>query len=316
MRTLSFFVAMVVVALAAPSVHAQNARSWVASTGSDANPCTRAAPCLTFQRAHNQTNPGGIINCVDAGDFGGVQLNRSFTIDCAGVPARMSATFGFGVFGPATPAAVTVRGVAINGFGGTTTGLDLNGGPVHVERTRISGFISQSGGVGIQFTADQGTGRLFVSDTTIANTGNTLGGVSAISVVGHGAPILGALNRVATHTSENGIGASTTSATGTVSLQVRDSVAALNTGTGISPGGLLSATAVRSVTMDGSSSVLNGTGVRAAGAASFLLMGRSTVLSNNTGLSADSGGHILTYQNNHRTGNTSNGAATGTLVPQ
>jgi hypothetical protein len=63
--------------------HAQtNQRSWVASFGNDANPCTRASPCLTFGGAHAKTNINGEINCIDAGDFGTVIIVKSITIDC------------------------------------------------------------------------------------------------------------------------------------------------------------------------------------------------------------------------------------------
>src|SRR5438045_223952 len=59
-------------------------RTFVSGTGADAGTCTRAAPCLTFSFAHGQTNAGGEVNCVDAGNFGSVTITKSITIDCAG----------------------------------------------------------------------------------------------------------------------------------------------------------------------------------------------------------------------------------------
>ena len=64
--------------------HAQLNRSWVASGGSDGNTCIRSAPCLTFQRAHDVTNAGGVMHCVDPGDFGLLTITKSVTIDCTG----------------------------------------------------------------------------------------------------------------------------------------------------------------------------------------------------------------------------------------
>ncbi len=64
---------------------ALNDVSWVASNGLDGNPCTRGQPCGTFARALSQTNAGGEINCVDAGEFLSNQtitITQSVTIAC------------------------------------------------------------------------------------------------------------------------------------------------------------------------------------------------------------------------------------------
>jgi hypothetical protein len=54
---------------------------------------------------------------------------------------------------------------------------------------------------------------------------------------------------------------------------------------------------------------LGNTGVFTSGSNSFVVLGRSTVMSNSTGL-ALSGGSIASYQNNHLTGNVIDGAPT------
>ena len=59
-----------VLAFQAPA-RAQNLHSWVASNGNNANDCSRASPCASFQGAYSKTNAGGEITCVDSGDFGG-----------------------------------------------------------------------------------------------------------------------------------------------------------------------------------------------------------------------------------------------------
>src|SRR5437016_1039318 len=58
-------------------------RTWVSGVGSDGNPCTRTAPCLTFGHAYALTDAGGEINCLDPGSFvGGLLILKSITISC------------------------------------------------------------------------------------------------------------------------------------------------------------------------------------------------------------------------------------------
>ena len=77
-----------------------------------------------------------------------------------------------------------------------------------------------------------------------------------------------------------------------------------------------------SVTLDRSAALLNEmAGIAAIGSGvpappTFVLLGKSAVSSNGTGLLPSGGGNILTYQNNHRAGNVADGAATATLSEQ
>src|ERR1043166_2925032 len=61
---------------------AQATRTWVSGVGSDANPCSRTAPCITFAGAISKTAAGGEIDCLDPGGFGAVTITKSMTIDC------------------------------------------------------------------------------------------------------------------------------------------------------------------------------------------------------------------------------------------
>ena len=56
---------------------AQTIRTYVSTRGSDANPCTRGAPCLTFQGALAKTTAGGEILALNSGDFGPVTITQS-----------------------------------------------------------------------------------------------------------------------------------------------------------------------------------------------------------------------------------------------
>lgn len=49
------------VLVAAAPVQATNARSWVASNGNNANPCTRAQPCANFNFTPDAMTAGGTI---------------------------------------------------------------------------------------------------------------------------------------------------------------------------------------------------------------------------------------------------------------
>src|ERR1700682_3694634 len=105
--------------LSVPVAFAGNDRSWVASTGSDSNPCTRSQPCATFQGALAKTNAGGEIDVVDPGDYGTIQSFSSggFTIDGGGM-AHISVVGGdwaIVVLNASGP--VIVRNLTVNGGG-------------------------------------------------------------------------------------------------------------------------------------------------------------------------------------------------------
>jgi hypothetical protein len=69
-------------ALADTRAHAQS-QSWVSGVGSDANPCTRTAPCLTFAGALSKTAASGEIDCLDPGSYGAVTITKAITLDCS-----------------------------------------------------------------------------------------------------------------------------------------------------------------------------------------------------------------------------------------
>jgi hypothetical protein len=92
---------------------------------------------------------------------------------------------------------------------------------------------------------------------------------------------------------------------GVMSIQVRDSLTAGNE-FGIiafTPAGAQTV----SIAVDQTLSNLNDEGVTAEGPTSFVLIGSSAAVSNNKGLVARSGGSIFSYQNNHLSGNVTDG---------
>src|ERR1041384_6787308 len=55
-------------------------RVFVAAQGSDSNPCTFAAPCRTFQHAHNVVAASGEIDVLDPAGYGAVTITKSISI--------------------------------------------------------------------------------------------------------------------------------------------------------------------------------------------------------------------------------------------
>src|SRR6266702_6036155 len=96
---------------------AQASRTWVSGVGSDANPCSRTAPCKTFAGAISKTAPGGEIDCLDPGGFGAVTITKSITIDCTATQAGILAAGVFGVTVRGPGIVVILRGLSIEGFG-------------------------------------------------------------------------------------------------------------------------------------------------------------------------------------------------------
>jgi hypothetical protein len=122
---------------AVASALAQNNISWVASTGSNSNACTRTAPCLSFQTALANTNPGGIIKAVDAANYGTVSVSQAITIDGNGARAEIEvgASGATGIFISAGP--VNIRDLTIHvvpGGNGIFTSADT-----HIENVVIAG---------------------------------------------------------------------------------------------------------------------------------------------------------------------------------
>jgi len=107
-------------AVLAVSAQAQASRTWVSGTGDDAFPCSRTAPCKTFNGAFSRTATNGEISVLDPGGFGAVTITRSVTIDGRGATGVIFANLTTGVtinITDATDTAKTVRlrGLSING---------------------------------------------------------------------------------------------------------------------------------------------------------------------------------------------------------
>ena len=158
---------LVLVAIAVPFVVSAEAapRTFVATYGSDANPCSRAAPCRSFSVALGVTDPRGEIVALDSGGFGTVAINKAVALIApAGIHAGITVPTGDDGITVAAGATddVVVRGLAINGTPPTccSAGIRfLSGRALHVEDVVVSGI---PGGGAILFLTD---GELYVRDS-------------------------------------------------------------------------------------------------------------------------------------------------------
>src|SRR5687767_1297384 len=106
---------------AAPATPTQ--RTFVSTSGSDANPCTRAEPCRNFAAALPNTLPGGEVVALDSGGYGPFTIGTSVTV--AGAPGAHVAVTAFSgnaiTVSPSSAAdRIVLRNLYLTGIGGTT----------------------------------------------------------------------------------------------------------------------------------------------------------------------------------------------------
>jgi hypothetical protein len=228
-------IAVVAFAVAfAPTAKAAGQRTFVASNGLPGNTafnCSIAKPCRAFSEAIGVTNPGGEVIVLDSAGYGPVLITKSVSlISPPGIYAGISVFAGDGVTVNAPGAIVVLRGLSINGQGGSR-GIHLQSAArVRVENCVISGM----GAAGIAHNA--AGGEMIVQDTIVRDTG------------GSGIVVVGDLpSAVLDHVrSEHGGGDGFSFAPTAGSLGARatiiDSVFAYNAGKGIGAGSLAGAT--------------------------------------------------------------------------
>jgi len=120
------------VLLASPCAHAQLFRAYVASDGSDANPCTLAAPCRLLPAALTAVASGGEIWMLDSANYntGTVTIAKSVTI--LAIPGAVGSVVA--IAGPAVSITTPGLKVALRNLvivpvagGGGTDGVRLWG---------------------------------------------------------------------------------------------------------------------------------------------------------------------------------------------
>lgn len=220
------------------------ARTYVASFGNDADPCTLAAPCRTLTHALTETSSAGEIIILDSGDYDSVSIAQSVSILASeGIYAGIRVTSGHGITVNGSNIAVVLRGLSIKG---TNTGYGVyfqSGASLHIEKAvfHIPGWRAIN---------VEASGEMFVSDTVFHDSGNpavvsssasaTFVRVLSLNSIGFGFNFEGgkiALRDVVI-AGANGYGIlANTNEGGTVKLTVDRTTVRGNAGTGIAAGG-------------------------------------------------------------------------------
>jgi hypothetical protein len=287
---------------AAPA-HAQRDRVFVASYGSDSNPCTFGSPCKTFQQAIDVVAQGGEVTAIDSAGFGTITISHAVTITSpngveAGIAAPESGSAAVTISAGSSDA-VILNGLTLDGDNvASTTGINFTaGGSLSIQNSVIRKFSSY----GIQFSSS-GSSALLMSNSQVSNN---LNGIS-ISAYNANTAIESILDRVVIEKNGNyGLYANTSA--GAINLTLGESICGGNGNTGfdaISDGGTVNAF-IRN------STVANNTyeGVVADGAGVQFWLTRTTITENGNGWLAPDGGTVTSYGDNSIDGNTSGNTA-------
>jgi hypothetical protein len=164
--------AAAILAVVSPRAFAAAQRTFVASNGNDANPCSLTLPCRSFGAALLQTLADGEIIVIDSAGYGSVTITQGVSIIApAGIYAGVTNGAADGIVVNAPGKNVVLRGLEINGLG-TSVGsgiLHQAGAGLVIDRCTVNGFVGQ----GISINA----GPVTISDTVSKN--NPGGGIVA-----------------------------------------------------------------------------------------------------------------------------------------
>jgi hypothetical protein len=144
-RTIAFFIAATLSALAATQAHAVQRTHVSAAIGDDSNTatgCTVVAPCRFFQAAMTVTDNNGEVVVLDSGGYGAVVITQSVALIApTGVYAGISVFPGaVGVAIGTANVNVVLRGLSINGQGGENGIAMAAGNKLTIENCVISNF--------------------------------------------------------------------------------------------------------------------------------------------------------------------------------
>lgn len=272
-------------ALAGPSsALAQATRTWISGVGDDVNPCSRTAPCKTWQGAISKTATGGTIDALDPGGFGGVTITKSITLDGTGTLASILVQGTNGVIVNAPGSTVILRDLDIEGVGTGLNGINVIAvGALRIENLRIYGFTQN----GINFSPANTPSRMIVNDSSISNNG----GDGILDTQG-------------------------TSGSGGNRVTLRNDKIDANTGNGVEiqgPAGGGFNAVVNSYNTALSDN--GGAGVLSNGVSATARISQDTITGNVTGLLATNSGKIISFGNNSIFGNNTDGVPTSTLMP-
>src|SRR5215831_15673741 len=134
--------ATLVASIASTDAYALSNRTFVSGTGSDANPCSLAAPCRSFAGALLQTSAGGEIAVLDTAGYGAATITQAVSIvNEEGVEAGITVTSGDGItINAGATDVVNLRGLTLVGAGGSNGVTFNSGAALNIQNCVIRGF--------------------------------------------------------------------------------------------------------------------------------------------------------------------------------
>ena len=142
-------------------------RTFISTSGSDANPCSTTQPCRSIAVALAATDPGGEIIVLGSGGYGSATINKSVTIQSpSGTYAGISVFPGSdGITVNGANIAVVLRGLSINGQGGGKGVSFVQGDALFIEDCMIANM--NSAGIAVTAAAD-----VLIRDVTVRGNGS------------------------------------------------------------------------------------------------------------------------------------------------
>ena len=297
--------------------YAQATRTFVSGTGSDANPCSRTAPCKTFAGAFSKTFTNGEIDVLDPGGYGTLTITKSITIDggtgSGWASTLASATTGFTINIPVSAndplRQVILKHISINGTGasgaiGTRTSLNginfIQGSALIVQDCQIFNFSQNGIRVAVGANAN-----VKVNNTSIESV--ALDGINMSTTAGQVVAMIES-------TQIQDCGGDAIEAAGLVRAGVRNSVLSHITDSGIKTSGNDNI-----VNADDLFVSYCATGLKSnnAGTPSHIRVSETIIAQNGTGVSTAAGGTVDSFQGNSLTGlNGVDGAFSSTQAKQ
>jgi hypothetical protein len=306
---LTLVVTLTFVSLGSQAVHAQTSRTWVSTSGNDANACSKASPCRTFAGALGKTTAGGEIDVLDSGDFSPVTINKAVSIVAEGAIGGIQASTGNAITISAGGSdKIVLRGLSLDGQGTAADGISFaTGDSLYVEDCTINHF----GQYGVDFAPTNGTGKLFMTHTIVRNNGSgaTGGGVHLISFSGPG--FVATIDGLVTESNVFGVRGDNLGV-----VTIRNSVASGNSFSGFSAASTVVAAGLNvRMTIENSATTYNGTNGIVSALGGNVVVSNVTVTGNQTGLAGTSGvGEIISFGNNMVQGNVTDGMPTQTMA--
>ncbi|MEO8674873.1 MAG: right-handed parallel beta-helix repeat-containing protein [Casimicrobiaceae bacterium] len=301
-------------------------RTFVASYGSDANSCTLASPCRAFSFAIAQTTAGGEVVVLDSAGYGPVTIAQAVSIIAPpGIYAGVSVLTGIGVTVNPGSGKVTLRGLTINGLGGTTGIAYQSGDALYLDNVVVSGF---GGGIGLNAATGAATSSLFIHDSTFRDnatglaTGTTSGtltlkvertiferNTTGANVQGN---TTGAIQGSSFSSGNIGLSAGFAASAKTVKLELRDCTVTDNASNGLAVGASSSPTIVSVVNTLVSGNI--NAGLQVTGSGNSAYVSDSAITRNGTGLAYVSSGVAVSGGDNRLINNGTDGTFSSTTL--